>query len=481
MKHQNKTNKKQRSFVNIEAGVFITVMVILAAVLAVSGALSYFIPQGSFLRDESGMIIAGTYQSGQISGIAIWRIITAPIRVFASEDAATIIVISIFLLVMSGVFNLLEKIGGIKVFIERLISKLGKNQRIVVCLTSLIFMLFGSLFGMFEELVTLLPIVIMMMISMNMDTMMGLGACLMSACFGFSAAMTNPFSVGLASQVAGQAISSGMWLRVIFFVITYGTVCAFLLIHLKKIKKSPESSLSYEIDVERRASMAQSTTESTVDEDKTFNSFLIFFGIQAVLLVLIATVRAISGLAIPLLAASFLICGIACSTAIGHKLGKVLRYILDGAVAMLPAVLIIAVASSAKLVMTESGILDTVMNYAINVLSGQNKYVAILLIYLLILFLQMFIGSASAKIILVMPVVLPIANVIGFSPSLVILAYCMADGFTDVILPTNPVLMVGLSMANVSYAKWVKWTWKLQVIVFIITVLILFFGVAIGY
>ena len=481
MKHQNKTDKKQKSFVNIEAGVFITVMVILAAVLAVSGALSYFIPQGSFLRDESGMIIEGTYQSGQISGIAIWRIITAPIRVFASEDAVTIIVISIFLLVMSGVFNLLEKIGGIKAFIERLISKLGKKQSIVICLTSLIFMLFGSLFGMFEELVTLLPIVIMMMISMNMDTMMGLGACLMSACFGFSAAMTNPFSVGLASQVAGQAISSGMWLRVVFFVLTYATVCAFLLLHLKKIKKNPESSLSYEIDVERRASMAQSTTASSVDEDKTFKSFLVFFGIQAVLLVLIATVRAISGLAIPLLAASFLICGIICSTAIGNKLGKVLKYILDGAVAMLPAVLIIAVASSAKLVMTESGILDTVMNYAINVLSGQNKYVAILMIYLLILFLQMFIGSASAKIILVMPVVLPIAKVIGFSPSLVILAYCMADGFTDVILPTNPVLMVGLSMANVSYAKWVRWTWKLQVIVFVLTVAVLFAGVAIGY
>ena len=96
-------------------------------------------------------------------------------------------------------------------------------------------MLFGSLFGMFEELVTLLPIVIMMMISMNMDTMMGLGACLMSACFGFSAAMTNPFSVGLASQVAGQAISSGRWLRVVFFVLTYGMRIPF--VALKKDKK----------------------------------------------------------------------------------------------------------------------------------------------------------------------------------------------------------------------------------------------------
>ena len=64
---------------------------------------------------------------------------------------------------------------------------------------------------------------------------------------------------------------------------------------------------------------------------------------------------------------------------------------------------------------------------------------------------------------------------------MVIFAYCMADGFTDVILPTNPVLLIGLSMANVSYWKWLKWTWKLQGIVLAITVLVLFFGTYIGY
>ena len=97
------------------------------------------------------------------------------------------------------------------------------------------------------------------------------------------------------------------------------------------------------------------------------------------------------------------------------------------------------------------------------------------------LFLQLFIGSASAKIFLVMPIVLPITNALGVSPQLVILTYCMADGFTDVILPTNPVLLIGLSMAKVSYWKWLKWTWKLQLALFLISVLVLFFGVLIGY
>ena len=160
---------------------------------------------------------------------------------------------------------------------------------------------------------------------------------------------------------------------------------------------------------------------------------------------------------------------------------KCFGYFLNGAVAMLPAVAMIALASSVKLVMAESGILDTIMNRVILLLEGKSKFLAIVLIYFLILFLQFFIGSSTAKIVLVMPIVMPISMALGLSPAIVILAYCMADGFTDVILPTNPVLLVGLSMANVSYTKWVKWTWKLQLFVFVLTILMLFFGVAINY
>ena len=153
----------------------------------------------------------------------------------------------------------------------------------------------------------------------------------------------------------------------------------------------------------------------------------------------------------------------------------------QGAVAMLPAVLMIALASSVKLVMTESGIMDTVVYRVIETLRGKNKFACILLIYLLILFLQIFIGSASAKIFLIMPIMLPVASTLGLSPTLFILTYCIADGFTDMILPTNPVLLIGLSMANVSYAKWVKWTWKIQLFIFGFSVLLLLFAVKIGY
>ena len=199
------------------------------------------------------------------------------------------------------------------------------------------------------------------------------------------------------------------------------------------------------------------------------------------MLIAIASIREISGLAIPILAASFLIFGLAAGFLVNRSPKQVLRWFFKGAVAMLPAVVLIGIASSVKLVMEESGILDTIMHGVLRMLEGSNRFTAVLLIYFLILFLQLFIGSATAKIVLLMPIMVPVAQALGISPNLVILTYCMADGFTDVIMPTNPVLLIGLSMANVSYGKWVKWTWKLQLLVFAITVLILLFGVGIGY
>ena len=457
------------------------VVAILLAIIVACASLTYFIPQGEFLRDDNGDIILDSYTESGIKGISVLNVITAPFRVFASEDGLTIIMISVFLLVMSGIFNILEKTGGTKILIMNIMKRFRDKGGPVVCITILIFMLFGSLFGMFEELVTLLPLIIVFMLSMKMDTMVGLGACLLAACFGFSTAITNPFSVGTAAQYAGIHTSSGAWLRIVFFVIVYVVLCVFLMAYLKKIEKNPENSLTYADDLKKREGLISEIEETEENQKRIFRIYGTFFCIQGLALIAIACVRAISGFAIPILAASFLIAGLISGYAVSKNFRSVISQFLNGAAGMLPAVFMIALASSVKLVMEEGGIIDTVLNYVLNMLDGQSKFVAIVLIYILILFLQLFIGSASAKIFLVMPIILPITKALGISPELVILTYCMADGFTDVILPTNPVLLIGLSMANVSYLKWLKWTWKLQLLLFVISILVLLFGVSIGY
>ena len=472
---------EERASSGVSVRAFLVVAAVLLAILFFCGSLSYWIPQGSFARNADGNIIPGTYQTGAVEGISFLQVITAPVRVFASEDALSIIMISVFLLIMSGIFNILEQTGGVKTFVVSIMRRLRDRGGPVVCITVLIFMLFGSFFGMFEELVTLLPLIIVFMLSMKMDTMVGMGSCLLAACFGFSTAITNPFSVGTAAQFAGIAVSSGAWLRIVFFGVVYLVLCVFLMNYIRRLEKDPKISPTYASDEKRRQNLLEELGDMPENQQKIFRIYSCFFTIQGVLLVAVACIRAISGFAIPILAASFLITGLICGFLVAGRPGTVLKSFLKGASGMLPAVAMIALASSVKLVMVESNIIDTVMQFVLSLLMGRGKFVTILLIYGLILFLQLFIGSASAKIFLVMPIVLPITNALGISPQLVILTYCMADGFTDVILPTNPVLLIGLSMAKVSYFKWVKWTWKLQLLLFCISVLVLLFGTIIGY
>ena len=480
MTKEKELKKEEKSFATISVKSFVSVVIILVTMIAICGILSLFIPQGHFARNEAGEIIAGTFVQTEAHGLSFWKIITAPFRVFFVEGSITIIMICLFLLIMSGVFNLLDKTNGIKAIMNKIVKKFDKKKRLVVCITILFFMLFGSLFGLFEELVTLLPFITLFMLSLGFDTMTGLGVCMLAACFGFSAAITNPFSVGIASSFAGISTLSGVWLRILFFALTYGIVCWFIFSHIKKITKNPEKSYTYEMDKEKKQNL-EFSGELTERDNKVFKVYLIFFIVQLVALVLIASIRAISGFAIPILSVTFLIGGIISGLLVCEDKKSVFVWLGKGAASMLPAVVLIALASSVNLVMTESGIIDTLMNAVINFLDGKNVFVAILFIYLFILILQVFIGSASAKIFLIMPILLPICQVIGLSPNLLILVYCMADGFSDMILPTNPVLLIGLSMSNISYGKWVKWTWKIQVAMLVASLAVLFFGVQIGF
>ena len=476
MNNNTKAEKqnKDKPLSSIGVKSFLSVVIILSAILLLCGILTLIIPQGHFERDDNGGIIAGTFVQGKVKGIAIWRILTAPFRVFFMDGGITIITICIFLLVMSGVFNLLDKTGGLKAIITKMLMKLGKRKKTILCLGVLFFMMFGSLFGLFEELVTLLPFVTMFMLSLGFDVFTGLGVCMMSACFGFAAAITNPFSVGIASNLANVNVLDGVWLRIIFFAIIYGVMCLFLILHTNKITRK-QTINSEQIAV---SDVLDGADENNKKLGKVFG---IFFIAQLVILVGIALIRPISGYAVPILSLTFLAGGIIAGLLVEKDKKKIFFYILQGVMAMLPAVLLIALASSVNLVMQESGIIDTIMNYVINLLSGNSVFVCALFIYLLVLILQIFIGSASAKIFLLMPILLPVSGAVGISPNLLILVYCMADGFSDMIIPTNPVLLIGLSMSKVSYGEWVRWTWKPQLIVLSISILTVLFATAIGF
>jgi uncharacterized ion transporter superfamily protein YfcC len=170
---------------------------------------------------------------------------------------------------------------------------------------------------------------------------------------------------------------------------------------------------------------------------------------------------------------STLLCGMS-----GKQLGKTF---FEGISGIFPAVLMILMASSIKFTLEEAQVLDTLLHSAVGLAETLPKWTIILFIYFIVLAMNFFIPSGSAKAFMLIPLIVPMAQIFGISPLLCVVAFAFGDGFSNVFYPTNPVLLISLGLANVDYGKWVKWSWKFQALNLILTSGLLLFGLMIGY
>ncbi len=461
-----------KKMLSINRKSFITVLIILFSFMTLSYVLTFFINKGVYDENFNYSVIAG-------KGYGFFKYLFAPFRLLGSKDGLTTIMIALFILILGGAFNVMDKTKGIYALIATLIVKFKTKKLLLLYIVTLFFMLFGALLGIFEESITLLPIIIMLALSLGWDTFTGLGMCLMAAGFGFSTALTNPFSVGLASEVMGIKVSDGIGYRIIIFIIMYLVLTTFLRLHIRKIEKKPESSPTYESDQQKIAEFNDNVFE--VEDKKVLKAYSILFG--NILLIIIATsvFDIFQGLSVPIIAISFLIGSFIVTAAIGVKFKSALKMFWDGIVAMSPAVIMLLLAGSVKFILQDAQILDTVIFHLAKLLEGESPIMGILFIYFIILVVQFFIGSASAKVLMIIPIISVLAKTVGISQNIALLAFVFGDGYTDLIYPTNPVLLIALGMAGFSYTKWVKKTGLLQLIILVVTAGFLILGYHIGY
>jgi uncharacterized ion transporter superfamily protein YfcC len=152
------------------------------------------------------------------------------------------------------------------------------------------------------------------------------------------------------------------------------------------------------------------------------------------------------------------------------------KALLEGVSGIAPGIPLLLMAASIKHIVTTGQVMDTILNSAAGGLQAASPFTAVMIIYLLALMIEFFIGSAGAKAVLMMPILLPLADLVGVTRQLTVTAYCFGDGFSNLAYPTNPILLITLGLASVSYAKWMRFTWKLWLLVLPITVFFLWLG-----
>lgn len=442
------TNTAEKKGLNISAKSFISAIAVIFVLMMLTYILTFIVPGGK---------------------IPFWKWLLSPVLVLGAEGNGSLIAVLVFLLVIGGVFNSLEKGGLMRYLLDRITYRFGKNRYALLAVITLFFMSMGAFIGSFEECVPLVPIVVALAIRLGWDAYAGLGMSLLAAGCGFASGVCNPFTVGVAQEVAGLPMFSGMGLRMLAFVLIYGLLVFFLYRHVKKIERSLDEEI------------VAAEFHGTKSMDRGLICFVGIVGIGIVLVLSSIFLTVLQDLTMIIIAVMFLAAGITATLVSGMSLKRFGETFGNGIVSMLPAVLMILMANSIKYTLVEGGILDTLLQGAIGIASTLPKLLVILFVYLIVLVMNFFIPSGSAKAFLLMPLIVPAAEVFGISAQLCVLAFAFGDGFSNAFYPTNPVLLISLGLADISYVNWAKWSGKFQFLNLVLTCGLLFLGLAVGY
>lgn len=468
---------KEKTLINISKKTFIRVTALLLALVAVSIALTYIIPSGEFGKYPDGAENYSEYiQRDDIKGINILKGIFSPILVFTSGSGLSLIMLSLFLLIISAAFQVMNDVGGINALIGALSSKFKEKKLLLIALISFFFMCFGAFLGLFEEMLTMLPVAAALCIMIGFDSFTGFLVSIVSCGFGFASAVTNPFTVLLASNIIGVNPMRHIFYRIIIFAVMYVIVFGMTVLYIKKIRKDPTASLTYEHDKQRRIS-ADLNVGST--NSRIIIIYSIFLLAALVLIIISSSVAALRDYTVVILIIYFLVFGIAAGAAASKDLRSVLKSFGRGFVGALPTLVFIALASSVKYIFDEASTMPTIVWQINKLTAGKNAFVVAAVIYLIILVLEFFISSSTAKAILVMGI-LSVTSV-GLSKTMLVLIYTFADGYTNLIFPTSPVLLISLSMIGVDYFKWIKKSVPLFAVNLLAVVAFIVIGILIKY
>ncbi|MBR6473807.1 MAG: YfcC family protein [Firmicutes bacterium] len=464
---------KKKVSIDISVRSFVTAVLVIFCLMVVSYVLTFVIPSGEYARtiNDAGNTIIDTdagfsYVEG---GIPFWKWILSPFLVLAAKGSGTLIAIIIFLLVIGGAFTCLDKSGILNYMLEGISHKYGRMRYRLMAILTLIFMALGALVGSFEEVVPLVPIVVALAVSLGWDELTGMAMSLLAVGCGFASGVLNPFTVGVAQSLAGLPMFSGVWLRALSFCLIYPLLLYFIRSHAKKIEMPlDETAAASDFIPDKKMSRALLT-------------FAVIMGIGIVFILCSTFIPALQDFTMIAVAIMFLIAGITSPLLTGMKVTELIKHFGKGVVAIFPAVLMILMAASIRYTLEEAKILDTILHGAVGVADNLPKWAVILFIYLIVLGMNFFIGSGSAKAFMLIPLIVPLAQIFGISPQLCIVAFAFGDGFSNVIYPTNAALLISLGLADINYAKWFRWTIKFQIMNLILTSAILLFGLAVGY
>ena len=421
--------------------------VIIAVIIALCAVLTWFLPGGQYVKTDNGTL---TYES--VDAVPqTWQVLSAIYHGFVKQAG-----IIVFILVVGGAFWLLNATGAVEAGIQRFIVRIDRRDLLVLVALTVLFSLAGAVFGMSEETIPFVGIVVPLVVSMGYDAFMGMLVVYVASNVGFSSAFLNPFTVGIAQGMADLPLFSGMGYRIFCWAFLTLLMVVFVCIYARRTRKEP-----------------------TVIPSETKDSVPLTRRQSWILVVLLLTVIAlIVGVTcwdwyMPEITGLFLGMGIVCGVIAGFNANKIADELIAGARDILSAALVVGFASGIIVILQDGKVVDSILHGMQEGLDGSSPAASLSAMYGIQALINFIIPSATAKAAITIPIMAPFADMVGVSRQAMVLAFQFGDGFTNMVTPTSGVLVAALAMARIPYAKWVKWVWKGVVVLLVLGLLLL--------
>jgi uncharacterized ion transporter superfamily protein YfcC len=445
--------------------------------LIIAGAilLTYLVGSGEYQRKD-GLVVPGTYHAiAKDAGLDALLRGTPPkstaaraypasaVSLFAAIPAGMIRAAPLIFMVMfiGGMFGVLRKTGALDAGIDRLLALTRGNVYWLTPLLMIVICAGSSFLGLISEYLVIIPMVVLLAERVGLGPLFATALVAIAAKLGYLSSVTNPLAVGVAQPIVGVPVFSGLWLRLVIFVVYLGIGIAYLLWTVRRTGFKPKTGSAGAVRLSPRH--------------------------LAILLILAASVIGLVmgtrtwGWKSSELAAYYIFLAFVIALVSGMAARESADAFIDGMKGMILGGLLIGLASSVEIILHDSLVLDTVIRDLASWVEGKSSIVVAQGMVLVEVVLDVLIPSTSGKAAISMPILGPIGTLAGVTPQTTVLAFLFGNGLTNMVTPTSGMLLAYLATGGVGYTTWIRFIAPLVGILFVLSMIVMAIAVVVGY
>ncbi|MBE1556549.1 YfcC family protein [Sporosarcina limicola] len=434
---------------------------------------TYLVPAGEYERElvnDKQVVIANSYTHIENSPVTPFGLFTAiPLGM---QKGAQII---FYIFLVGGAFGIIRATGAIESGVNRLVTKMENHEKLLIPIIMIMFSILGFTTGMSEETIIFVPIGIAVARALGYDAIVGTAMVSTGAASGFIGGMMNPFTVGVAQGIAEIPLFSGFLFRSVVYVFVLSIAILYVTHYAKKVKADKRNSIIYDLEIIAKRDPNVGSEFAPFTKRHALALLTLFFGVGINMYGVFKWDWFLNELA-----ASFIIVGFVAGLIGGLGINKTFDSFVEGMKMVAFGALIVGFARAILVVLESGVIIDSLIYYLASAISNLPATLNVLGMFVIQVIFNFFIPSGSGQAATTMPIMVPLADLLGIERQVAVLAFQYGDSISNSIIPTSAALMGYLAVAQIPYERWVKFIWKLIVIWLLVAAIALVVAVWVG-